>query len=172
MNKLKEILADLKILIEIPRLYLANYFQELRNRIDLLAVERCFNETNEKELNANWTLIIKKIASFEKECFRKMPTNQFSKDVASDALNLVNQIESKMSDFDGMALFDYEKILANETIKLQRILFLNRTIIFLERKDCKMIELFSKMNMNTSFGKLVIVKNKFYTFQELSFIQK
>ena len=179
MNKINERLDNLKFLIEIPRLYIANYFQELRNRIDILAAERCFNPTNEKnkhELNVNWAHIIKKIDLFENESLRKMPSNTMTNatiaELVNEALVLINQIETNKADLDEIVNFEYEKALNNIEKKLNRIFFLNRTILFLERKDCKIPQLFSKMNMNTSFGKLIIIINKYYTSDDLSFILK
>ena len=66
-------LEDLKMIVVIPKLYLANYFQELRNNVDKQMFPKQIlhyndNEEMKNELNQIWVEMISKIDSFEKEC--------------------------------------------------------------------------------------------------------
>ena len=65
-------LEGLKSIVELPKLYLANYFQELRNKVDkeMFSKQILHENDNEmkNELNQNWKEMISKIESFEKEC--------------------------------------------------------------------------------------------------------
>jgi len=95
---LKQKIHDLKQIFEFPRLCLANYFEQLRNRIDLIAVQRCLNENNKefkKLLNKNWVLIIERIHLFELKCFQKVKTNKFSRDLTNETLELIKQVKLK-----------------------------------------------------------------------------
>jgi len=62
---------DLRQIFEIPKLYLANYFLNLRNEVDKEVYSNLINleEENEKtKLNELWKEIILKINLLEKEC--------------------------------------------------------------------------------------------------------
>ena len=59
---------------EIPKLYLANYFSDLRRDIDFEIVQK--KEPNNRKLNELWLEIIKKIDSFEKECINNIKLNR------------------------------------------------------------------------------------------------
>jgi Leucine-rich repeat (LRR) protein len=162
MNKQK--IEDLKHILQYPRLYLANYFEQFRNRIDLLAVQRCLNEDNKefkKLLNKNWVLIIEKINLFELKCFQKVKTNKFNKDLTEETLEIIKQAEKNDQE---------QQNLDNQIKKLETFLFQNQTLLFLEKKDCNLIDLFTKMDMATSFGKLIIIKNKFFSKSDLQFL--
>ena len=64
-------LEDLQIIVEIPNLYLANYFQELRNNVDIEMFSKQMLHNNDKNEAKNeiWKEMISKIYSFEKEDF-------------------------------------------------------------------------------------------------------
>ena len=69
-------LDELQLIVEIPNLFLANYFEELRNNVDIemFAKQIIHNNDNEdikNEVNKNWKEMISKIDSIEKECKNK-----------------------------------------------------------------------------------------------------
>ena len=70
--KMLEKLATLKSIIENPNYYLAKYFQELRDNVDIdMASKQIFHNNDNKmknELDLIWIEIISKIYSFEKQC--------------------------------------------------------------------------------------------------------
>jgi hypothetical protein len=57
-------LNELKMLLNIPKLYLANYFIDLKTQVDL----KYFNQ---EKLKDQYMKIIKRIESFEQECYNK-----------------------------------------------------------------------------------------------------
>lgn len=167
MNDLNKLLDDLRFVIELPRLYLANYFEELKARIDLLVAQRCHNETDKeirKVLNANWSELINRIEVFEQECLARINNNKFSKH-----FDQVEQIEARIpvSNHD-----ELDKIIRERIRFFERELFSNRTILFLQKQNCKLPELFSKMDSNLTFGKLIIIKNKNYSLFDLNFLER
>lgn len=92
--------------------------------------------------------------------FSKIKTNKFNKDLTEETLEIIKQAEKNEQD----------TILDTQIKKLETLLFQNQTILFLEKKDCNLIDLFTKMDMTTSFGKLIIIKNKFFSKSDLKFL--
>ena len=161
MNDFNKLLDDLKLISEIPRLYLANYFEDFKNKIDLIAAHRCLNETDKeirKALNDNWSELIKKIELFEDECVRRVSKFKSS-------IDLIDQIEKNISNS-----IEIEELIRDKIKSFEGELFLNRTILFLEKHKSRIPELFSKMDSNVTFGKLIIIKNKYYNLLDLNFV--
>ena len=121
-------LDDLKLIVEIPKLYLANYFQELRNKVDkeMFPKQILHNNDIEKknELNQIWVEMISKIDSFEKQCTKNI----------DDLQSNVNRIEeiritlNNQNEATNLQLIE-DKI-QEEEFELFKKLFKNRTIIF------------------------------------------
>jgi len=60
--------------LRFPKLYLSNFFIDLKSKVDLY-----FNQVqNMNKNNQNWNLIIQKIESFEKDCL-KINISDFTK---------------------------------------------------------------------------------------------
>ncbi len=74
-EKLLNNLAKLNTIIELPNLYLSDYFCNLRNKVDrecALKQQELQNDKEKKnELDELWKQMISKIDSFEKNCIRK-----------------------------------------------------------------------------------------------------
>ena len=109
-------LEDLKSTIEMPKLYLENYFQELRNN-----VEKDMN--NDNELNNIRKEMISKIDSFEKECKNK--------DELQSNLNRINEIRILLNNQNELSNLEIiEDKIQEEELNLHKKLFQNKTIIF------------------------------------------
>ena len=120
-------LEDLKLIVEIPKLYLANYFQELRNSVDkeMFSKQMLHNNDNEmkNELNQIWKEMISKIDSFEKECKNK--------DELQSNLNQIEEIRMMLDDQnEATNLKIIEDKIQEEEFNLFKKLFQNKTIIF------------------------------------------
>jgi hypothetical protein len=67
MNEMLKKLEDLNRIAELPALYIADYFIDLRNEVDLFAVSKLLNLKNtdqqqeKNDLNEKWQQIISKI---------------------------------------------------------------------------------------------------------------
>ena len=121
-------LEDLKSIVEIPKLYLANYFQELRNNVDkeMFSRQILHNNDNEgvkNELNQIWKEMISKIHSFEKECKHK--------DELQSNSNGIEEIRMMLDDQNELTSLEIiqEKI-REEELNLLKKLFQNKTIIY------------------------------------------
>ena len=108
-------LAQLKSMISYPKLFLINYFNELRRKVDITyAIES--NETK------TWLKMIQLINIFEVECFK----NQLNTELINEIDQTVKSIESKSFSSEYI-----EQLIENEELKIKAALFSNKTIIFL-----------------------------------------
>lgn len=74
MNSFVKNLLELRTIIKAPKLYLSNYFADVRTEIDLdYAPISINNEINKEEKEFNnkiWIEMINRINQFEKECLK------------------------------------------------------------------------------------------------------
>ena len=120
-------IEDLKLIIEIPKLYLANYFQDLRNEVDKEMLPKQIlhhNDTEMKnEIDQIWNEMISKIDSFEKQCKNK--------DELQTNLNRIDDIRIMLDNQDELTTLEIiEDKIKNEEFNLLKKLFQNKTIIF------------------------------------------
>ena len=148
---------DLKQIIEIPSLYLSNYFNELRNEVDLECLKKQKqyeerNQENKTKINEIWKEMITKIDSFEKQCINN---------TIKDHQQVINRLESielmlNNNEFNTNLEEIKETIEREETNCLQE-LFQNKTIVFIQ-DDEKIVEFKNNLLIN---GKLVILNDFF-----------
>ena len=60
-----------------------------------------------------------------------------------------------------LELENLENEIYDLSYKLEKLVFLNMTYVFVEKKNCKIENYFDSMNNNTTTGKLIIIKKKF-----------
>ena len=139
---------NIKDIIDFPSLYLENYFIELRNDIDkefaLKQLELQNDEEKKKDLNELWQKIIEKTDSFEKSCIKS------SYDLEKHKTR-INKIETILNNQETINLKKAEEEIKTEEINLLKILFQNKTILFL--KNQKLVILNDEFISNTSFQK-------------------
>ena len=137
---------NIKDIIDFPSLYLENYFIELRNDIDkefaLKQLELQNDEEKKKDLNELWQKIIEKTDSFEKSCIKS------SYDLEKHKTR-INKIETILNNQETINLKKAEEEIKTEEINLLKILFQNKTILFL--KNQKLVILNDEFISKTSF---------------------
>jgi hypothetical protein len=69
-------------------------------------------------------------------------------------------------------ILDIEDLIYDATVYLERILFLNKTMVFLEEKTNKVDKLFNEMDNLSSAGKLLFITNEYFGKRGLSLITK
>jgi hypothetical protein len=108
---------ELKQMQNFPRFYLSNYFDELKNEIDLkYAVEQ--------DEQVKYLEIIKNIESFEQEAYKKCKSfNTFDKEIKS--------IEDKLNDSN---LNEITQLIDELKYKIEKEIFLNKSIFFYEKE--------------------------------------
>ena len=122
---------NIKDIIDFPSLYLENYFIELRNDIDkefaLKQLELQNDEEKKKDLNELWQKIIEKTDSFEKSCIKS------SYDLEKHKTR-INKIETILNNQETINLKKAEEEIKTEEINLLKILFQNKTILFVKNQ--------------------------------------
>jgi hypothetical protein len=126
-EKLLNNLANLNTIIELPNLYLSDYFCNLRNKVDrecALKQQELQNDKEKKnEIDELWKQMISKIDSFEKNCIRKT----YDLDVNKIRINEIEEIVNSEQ------LIDLKKVqdeIEKEEINLLQNLFQNKSILF------------------------------------------
>ena len=91
-NDLFKELEDLKRIADLPALYLANFFIDLRNDVDkeVVSKQTILNDDkeNKTKLNELWQQMIAKINSFEKQCIVSKLNLKSNK----QAINLIEEM--------------------------------------------------------------------------------
>jgi hypothetical protein len=67
-NEAKNYLNELKSIYALPKLYLADFFIDLKSQVDFIFQEENYNNNN-KEFKQKWIEIIKQIESFEQDTY-------------------------------------------------------------------------------------------------------
>ncbi len=126
-EKLLNDLAKLNTIIELPNLYLSDYFCNLRYKVDrecALKQQELQNDKEKKnEIDELWKQMINKIDSFEKNCIRKT----YDLDVNKIRINEIEEIVNSEQ------LIDLKKVqdeIEKEEINLLQNLFQNKSILF------------------------------------------
>jgi hypothetical protein len=149
---------DLELLFNSPKQYLKKYFDELRNEIKIIYEKKCESkQTNEEiksKLNDNYKTLILKIKSYEQECLGNISTDKYDAKQIEETSQIIDSIHSKIDYFTNKFSYDEEKeqeeeqeydsaeyyaleqeitdLIHAEIAKLEKILFLNKTILFIE----------------------------------------
>ena len=145
MNKRESnLLNDLKLAVDSPKRYLANYFDEMKNQIDLecqvyLGQDELADEYKERAINEQLEMI-QEVDSFEQKCLAN---------VGHLELPTKEQI-------DGIR---EEKELYIALHQVQKQLFMNQGIIF-NRNPIKSYRILSP------FGRLIIIEDEFMILNE------
>lgn len=130
-NKLIKDLEDLKFITKCPRLYLSDYFSELRNQIDLVYAARQTDEYyNREENDKAWLEIVKRVETLEEECQKKITFKRFKIDNSSK----MELIEAKIRNLNENSN-EIEEMIQKEKSEIEKILFLNKTVLFLNSEN-------------------------------------
>jgi hypothetical protein len=194
-------LNDLELLIKSPKDYILKYFNDSRETITALYKTRKETKlTNELsiKLDENYKLLTSKIDQLEKECLNNFSANKYdnkikeSNDLILETIHqkieyFTNKYTNQNNDQENEEYDEYEEeydpeyyILEKEiedlihaTISsLEKIIFNNKTILFLEEEMCKIPNLFQSMDFLTTIGKLLIFKDKYFSRSCLSGITR
>ena len=155
MDELSERLNDLQFMLENPRLYLTNFFEDIRNQIDQETNELILN--NEKKttlndadqknkldkLNSNvldWTLlIIEKVKEKESQSLSMItPDFKFSSNLQAKVEKTIQSYKTILS--EKKELKDLEASILRNTVELQKILFNNESIVVLSKTILESIQ--------------------------------
>jgi len=126
-DKILNDLDKLKGIIELPDLYLADYFDALRNRVDKECATKQLKLQNDKEkkneLDELWQKMITKIDLFERKCTRKIYDLDENK-------TRITEIEKKLNNEKLIDLKKVQDEIEKEESNLFQKLFQNKSILF------------------------------------------
>ena len=121
----------LRKITQLPKLYFANFFFELRNEVDKDFVSKLIisnDKEKDNKLKDTWQQTISKIYSFEEQCINKMD-KKMSYEYIEERLNSIElMIINRES---SIGLEEIEEAIENEEIKFLSRLFQNKTIAFI-----------------------------------------
>lgn len=179
--KLKEKIQKFKSILEHPRYYVSNYFEDFRREVDLVGSRLTLGDEIilypiQKKLTDNWNQIISKVKSHEEECLKQLSQTQHSNQELVQYAQALKQIELKLNNLNQiknqnqyLASLDIE--LSNEMYNLKRFLFLNKSLVFVEEEQSRVEDLFRDINMTFHIGKLICI-NEYFGERGLSRISR
>lgn len=147
---MNQVLEEYESIVEAPRLYLCNYFTDLRTLIDKDFALISFKGENKEDNKKIWIEMINKLNEIEIECLKKVSINK----------HLEN--ETKKQSVDAHQIVN----LKSQVFKLQKLLFLNQTIIYLQKNECNPVLLNEYLQ-----NKLIVVKKTYLTKEEIDLIK-
>jgi hypothetical protein len=127
----QNLLEQLKSAVNQPRLYVYQFFEDMRNDID---IQSCIalNETNKEQIHEYQAKLIDKVQEFESLCLQKI-----NADSASDFQMTIEQTESYLNgQVVAQAELDrFKELLSNELLKVEKALFQNKCMFFVKASE-------------------------------------
>jgi len=169
--ELQGLLKQLELAVKQPRLYISQYFDDLKNQIDIKCCQ-FLDETNRERVYEHQSKLIGKVNEFESLCLK-----HYNEDVIDrfhmEIQNTDDEIKNK-SDFSAVELDQIEKLLSTKLLNIDKALFQNKCMFFIQPsntddkkivKDTNIIghlEYISmKLKTDNLFGLLVFVEDHF-----------
>jgi len=157
----KNLLEQLKSAVNQPRLYIYQFFEDMRNDIDIQSC-KTLNETNKERIYEHQTKLIIQVQEFESLCLE-----QVNVDNVNEFQVTIKQTESYLN---GLVVFEAEldrlkRLLSNELIKVEKILFQNKSMFFVKAGDNSATDNLEILSIiikkNNLFGLLITVEDCF-----------
>lgn len=138
LNNVKEELAELKKLFNSPSTCLKISFSEMKADVDVSFARKsqAINDPEYREvLKENWSFMIKKINLFEKECNYMLKINKPCENDSKKMRMKIEEFDQKIIKFQDYTkqLERIEELIQDEIHNLEKLIYLNRTYIFLAR---------------------------------------
>jgi len=146
------ICTELKSILSNPRIYIAEYFSSLCNRVDIAHETYKVGEKEEgEESDESYSFIIKRINRFEAECFERLSTEE----KIAEALS---QVELEMEACASGDEQEKKSERMHECLgKAKKVLFGGSTMVFWSKQELTI----AKKAFINSFGKLLFVSDEF-----------
>ncbi len=120
------LLEQFKSAVNQPRLYIYQFFEDMKNDIDIQSC-KTLNETNKERIYENQAKLIVKVQEFESLCLEKVKI-----DSDSDFQTEFEQTESILKGplVSQAELDRVNKLLSNELIRIEKVLFQDKCMFF------------------------------------------
>jgi hypothetical protein len=125
------LLEQFKSAVNQPRVYIYQFFEDMRNDIDIQSC-KTLNETNKEQIYEHQAKLIDKVQEYESLCLEQV--NVLS---ASDFQVTIEQTESYLNgSVVSQAELDRVKgLLSNELLKVEKVLFQNKCMFFVKASE-------------------------------------
>lgn len=165
ISDLKKEFIQLKSLHDFPRLYIISHFSDLRNEANqaFARLENTSKPENIKLRDSNWTRITEKINEYKTECLDKLgETKPFAHLVSQQEINsLEKKLFATINSNDPNQIESLRLTMQEMILKLEQIIFLNKTMIFLDRAKFKHSFIYRKLDPQITAGKLLVINDDF-----------
>ncbi len=157
----KNLLEQLKSAVNQPRLYIYQFFEDMRNDIDIQSCTT-LNETNKERIYEHQTKLITQVQEFESLCLEQVYVDNVS--------NFQVAIEQTESYLKGPVVSEAEidrvkRLLSSELINVEKILFHNKCMFFVKAGDNSATDNLEILSIiikkNNLFGLLITVEDCF-----------
>jgi len=127
----QNLLELFKSAVNQPRLFVYQFFEDMRNDIDIQSC-KILNEANKERICEYQAKLIEKVQEFESLCLE-----QVNIDTASDFQVKIEQTESILNGpVDSQAEIDRVRgLLSNELLKVEKVLFKDKCMFFVKADD-------------------------------------
>lgn len=156
MNKFETVLGELKTIVQNPKIYLVNYFDEIRNQIDV----ECQTYLNRPNLSIavqdlaiqQQGELISQVDLFQTKCLTNLDTIPYD-------LTEFEDLENRFNIKDEELEYDIYGALYNR----KKLLFKNKGLIFFNLRDAKeLIESsYNELDSEILFGLLFLIEDEF-----------
>jgi len=173
--KSQKLLEQFKTAVNQPRLYIYQFFEDMRNDIDIQSC-KTLNETNKERIYVNQAKVIVKVQEFESLCLEQVNVGS-----ASDFQEIIEQTESILKGpvVSQAELDKVNRLLSNELLKIEKVLFQDKCMFFVkageiddDHHDNRIIDnlkIFSKIKKKMIFfGLLITVDDCFIQREALN----
>jgi len=151
-DELKNSLKEFKLAVNRPRLYVFEFFGDLKNKIDIQFCKILFETNNvqmNKEIYEQQAKLIEKVQEFESQC-----SSQINEENMSDHLNeTIEGIEKDLKEpnISQDELGKIDRVLSDEFENIHKIIFQDKFMFFVNAIE--IIEAFDKLvNSGTNEG--------------------
>ncbi len=177
INKLTNQISDIKFLFEYPKLYMSKHFDDLRYKVDVFAAKHM--KPFEKKTEIIYLKMIEKIDSYEQECFKVK--NFFVQNFIRSTAESLEMVEDKLLSLEKRLFHDIydllyytkeiEELLYETRIQIERIIFKNKTLFFLDETCANTISSVGgdKKSLAAS-AKLIFIVNEYFGRRGLNFL--
>ena len=124
----EKLLEKFRSVVNQPRLYVYQFFEDMRNDIDIQFC-KALNETNKEQMYEHQAKLISEVQQFESLCLEHVNV-----DSASDFQGILEQTESKLNGpvVSQAELDTVKELLSNELLKIEKVLFQDKCMFFLK----------------------------------------
>ena len=177
VSSAKTLLKQFKTAIEEPKLYIFQFFECLKNEIDIECQTK-LNDSNQEQVLEQQEYIIDKVNEIERFCLEEQNlTKTYNKDLSRNYKSNIDQIEANLnnSDIKQDELDKINEFLTDELFIIEKGLFQNKSILFINEKNMKVNDyimkeklsfLYEIIHQNNWIGSLILVEDCFIRNEE------